>query len=201
MGDIPRGRDYHVAGPVGGGPEGPKVGLRQASNALLTPGDLPAEGRVAEHREVEERVDMLAGVVQVGTDLLHDDGPLGLDLLAAQTRSNDQLPKDVHAPGSLAERNPNPVDGRLAIGCGIEAAAYSLDGLRDGPSGRVCGRPLERYVLHEMGRARLLGRFQPRTGQNVGGNGDGASPGEARRDDPRPARQGCAFVHPANASR
>jgi hypothetical protein len=40
------------------------------------------------------------------------------------------------------------------------------------------GRPLEGDVLHEMRRARLFGRLEARSGQDVGGDGDGARSGE-----------------------
>ena len=198
--DVACSRHDDVAGPVGGRPKGSEVRFGQGAYALLAPRDLSTQRRVAEHREIEEGVDVLTRVVEIGPDLLDDDRSLRLDLAAAEARSDDELAEDVHAASRLAEGNAHPVDRRLAVGSGVEAAADALDRLGNGSSRRVGGRSLESDVLHEVRGARLLGRLQARSGQDVGGNGDGASPGEARRDDARPAGQRSAFVHHVNAS-
>jgi hypothetical protein len=80
--DVAGGRHHYVAGSIGGGPEGAQIGLGQAANALLAASDLATQRRVAEHRQIEEGVDVLAGIVEIGPDLLDDDGPLRLDLVA-----------------------------------------------------------------------------------------------------------------------
>ena len=40
-----------------------------------------------------------------------------------------------------------------------------------------------------------LGALQARPGQDVGGDGDGREPGQARRDDARPVGQRGPFEH------
>ena len=74
--------------------------------------------------------------------------------------ADDQLAQDVHRPGRLADRDADPVDGRFAVGGGVERTADTLDRLADRARRRVGRRALERDVLHEMGDAGLLGALQ-----------------------------------------
>jgi hypothetical protein len=108
VGDVARGRDDDVPGPIGGGPERAQVLLRQARTLSSLPAISRPRGVSPNIARSKERVDVLAGVVEVGADLLDDDGPLRLDLLAAQVWPNDQLAQHVHTAGGLAQRAREP---------------------------------------------------------------------------------------------
>ena len=108
---------------------------------------------------------------------------------------DDELGDDVGRASRLARRDTDPVDGRLAVGRGVEAAADALDRLGDRPGRRERGRPLERDVFHEMGDAGLVGRLETRSGEDVGRDRDRARAGDPGADDPRSLRQGGSFEH------
>jgi len=118
-------------------------------------------------------MDVLARIVEIGPDLLDDDGSLRLYLVAPEVRPDDELAEHVHASRRLAHGHSYPVDRRLTVGSGVEAAADALDRLRHGSRSWVCRRPLEGDVLHEMRRARLFGRLEARSRQDVGGYSSG----------------------------
>jgi hypothetical protein len=196
--DVAGGRDDHVSGSVGMRPEGPKVRFRQGPHALLAAGDLSPQRRIAEHRQVEERVNLLRRVILVGADLLDDDRSLRLDVPAFELRPDDQLAQHVHPSRCLVPGNANPVDRRFSVCRGIEAAAEPFYRLRDGARRGIGSRPLERDVLHEMRGAGLFCRLQARSGQHVRGDGNGAGTGHSGGDDARPAGQHSAIKHHAN---
>ena len=104
-------------------------------------------------------------------------------------------PSDVHRPGGLAPRDADPVDGRLAVGRGVERAADALDRLADRPGRRIGRRALERDVLHEVRDAGLAVGLEARPGQDVGRDGDGTRPGHPGADDARPGGQLGSFEH------
>ena len=136
---VPGRGDDQVGGLVAGAPERVDVLDGEGAHRFLVARDLPAERRVAEEALVEDVVDVLAGVVAVGADLLHDDVALAVDVLGAQQRPDDQLRQDVEGAVRLAPRKARPVDGRLAVGGRVGGAADALDGLRDGLGGGVRG--------------------------------------------------------------
>ena len=77
-------------------------------NRLLVAGDLPAERRITEERLVEQDLDVLGGIVEVGADLLDDDVALLVDVLVAEQRPDDQLARTSTArsasrPGSRVQ--------------------------------------------------------------------------------------------------
>ena len=171
------------------------VVVGQGPDARLVAADLAAQRPVAEERGLEQGLGVLGRIVLVGADLLDDDRPLAVDLLASRTRPDDELAEDVHRARRLAPRDADPVDGRLAVGGGVERAADALDRLADRPRRRVGRRALERDVLHEMGDAGLGRGFQARTGQDVCRDGDRTRPGHPGADDARPRGQRGPFEH------
>ena len=189
-----------VGRPVGIAPEAADGVRRQAAHRRLVAGDLPAERRVAEERLVEDVEDELPGVVAVGADLLDDDLALAVDLVVGQQRPDDQLGQDVHGTGRLADRQPAPVDGRLAIGGGVARAADALDGLGDEARRRVGLGALEGDVLHEVGDAGLLTGLAARASQDVGRHGEGAGARQTGGDHPRPVGQDGALEHRADGT-
>ena len=110
-------------------------------------------------------------------------------------RPDDQLADDVHRALRLAARDADPVDGGLAVGRGVEAAADALDRLGDGARRGVARRALEGEVLHEVGDAGLLGGLEARAGEDVRRDGDRTRPGQAGADDARPLWQRGPFEH------
>ena len=162
---------------------------------VLVAADLAAERAVAEHRLLEEDLGVLGGVVEVGADLLDDDGALALDLVVGEARPDDQLAEDVHRPRGLAARDAHPVDGRLAVGRRVERAADALDRLGDRPGRWEAGRALERDVLHEVRDAGLRGRLEARAGEDVCRDGDRTRAGKPGTDDARPRGQRGPFEH------
>ena len=114
---------------------------------------------------------------------------------SAQHRPDDELRDHVDRALRLADRDPDPVDGRLAIRRGVEAAADALDGLGDGARRRVRRGALEGDVLHEMGNAGLARRLESRAGQDVRGDRDRTRSGQAGADDARPVWQRGSFEH------
>ena len=195
MGQVAGDGDDRVGRPVQRAPE---VAYRRGGefpDPGLVAADLSAERPVPEHRALEQHLAVLGGIVEVRADLLDDDRPLVVDVLVGQHGPDDQLPDDVHGPDRLTLRDADPVDGRFAIGGGVERAADALDRLADGARRGVGGCALEGDVLHEVGHARLGVRFQARTGQDVGGDGHGACAGHPGGDDTRPGRQLGSFEH------
>src|ERR1035437_6802113 len=115
MGDVSCRRDHDVARPVFSGPEGAQISLGKAADTLFATGNLATQWRVAEHRQIEECVDVLARVIQIRADLLNDDRPLRLDLAAAQVWPDYQFAQHVHAAHHFTLGDPDPVDGGLTI--------------------------------------------------------------------------------------
>jgi hypothetical protein len=189
--------DDRVRGPVPAPPELPDAVGRQGPDGRLVPGDLPAERGVAEERLVEDVVDVLAGVVAVGADLLHDDVPLTVDVLVTQERPLHQLADDLEAALCLAHRQPSPVDRRFPVGRRVRGPTDALDGLRHGARRGVRVRSLEGQVLHEVGKARLLAVLHAGTREHVRRDRQRAGAGQARRDDPRPLGQRRPVEHHA----
>ena len=170
-----------VGRPVRAPPEVVDGRLGERQDVGLLAADLAAERAVTEHRGLEQDLAVLRRVVEVRADLLDDDGPLALDVGQLEPRPDDQLADDVHRALGLAARDADPVDGRFAVGGGIERATDPLDRLADGAGRWIGGRALERQVLHEMGDPDLAGDLEPRSGEDVGGDRDRTRRREAGR--------------------
>ena len=122
--DVAGDRHDDVRRPIGRRPE---LADRRASAG---PGCRPrrrrsrGRGRVAEHRLLDEDLGVLGRIVEVRPDLLDDHRSLVVDLvvLAARGRTISSARTSI-ARSRLARRDADPVDGRLAVGRGVEAAA------------------------------------------------------------------------------
>jgi hypothetical protein len=171
-------------------------GRGKRPDTLLGTGDLAPERRVVEHRQVEEHVHVLGGIIEVRANLLDDDVTLVLDLCLVEVRPDHELTQHLHRGRRVAGGDPHVVDGRFAVRRRIEGPAQTLHGLREGTGRRVRVRTLERQVLHEMGAARLSGSLVARAGQDVCLDGERAGARQSCGDDTRPGGQRGAFEHP-----
>ena len=137
VGQVAGGGHDDVRRAVVGAPEAVDRVRGKGPDALLGARDLAAERRVVEDGQVEEDADVLGRIVEVGADLLDDDVALLLDLLLVQERAGDELAEHGHGEGGVADRHADVVDGRLAVGRGVEGPADPLHGLGERARRRV----------------------------------------------------------------
>ena len=167
--EVARHRNDGIGRPVRRRPEGTDAVRRQTADVRLLAADLATKRARPEHRLLEQDLGVLAGVVEVAADLLDDDLALAVDLGHVQRGAADELAEHGHRPFRLAPRHAHPVDGRLAIGGGIERAADALDRLAEGASRREGCRALEGQVLEEVGHPGLVAGLEARAGPHVRG--------------------------------
>ena len=193
--EVARDGDDGVRRPVHGSPEAADRVRWQGPDAVLVAADLAAQGARPEHRLLEEGLGVLGRIIKVGADLLDDDGALAVDLLLVEVGADDQLAEDVHRARRLAARNADPVDGRLAVGRGIEGAANAFDRFRDRAGRGKTLRALEGDVLHEVGNPCLGRGLETRTGEDVRRDGDRTGACQPGADHARPTGQRGTFEH------
>ena len=195
MAEVADHRHDRVGRPVGAPPEVMDRLRRQAGDVRFLAADLAPQRTVAEHRGLEQDLAVLGRIVEIRADLLDDDRALALDIGRLEPRPHDQLTDDVHRALGLAPRHAHPVDGRFAIGRGVERAAHAFDRLADRPGRGIRRRALERQVLHEVGDPDLPGGLEPGAGQHVGGDGDRTRRRKPGADHAGPGRQHGPFEH------
>ena len=154
MGDVAGHGDDHVGGPVGADQKSWMAAVGIVLIVRLVAADLAAERSVPEHRLLEEDLGVLDRVVVVGADLLDDDRALVVDLRIGEHGPHDELAEDVHPARRLAPGDPDPVDGRFAVGRRVERAADALDRLGDRPPQVMTFRPsAQRSQMSRAGAA------------------------------------------------
>ncbi len=195
VGKVAGGGHHDVRGLVVGLPELADGRRRERSHALLRPGDLAAQRRVVEDREIEENVHVLGRVVEVRADLLDDDIPLVLDLRLVEVGPDDELAQHLHRGCGVARRDADVVDGRFAIRRCVEGAAEALHRLGECARRRIGPRSLERQVLHEMRATGLPGCLVARARQDVRLHRERAGARQTRSDDAWPVGQRRSFEH------
>ena len=141
--------DQQVLGPVEALVEvGDRVAV-EAGDGLDAADDLAAQRVAGEHGLGEGDVDAVVGGVEAGGQLVEDDVPLHLDVVAVEGGVHDDVGQEVDRHGQLVGGHPG-VEGRgLPPGEGVHVTADAVDRLGDLEGGPV-RRALEEQVLEEV---------------------------------------------------
>ena len=135
-------------------------------------------------------MDAVVRRVEAGRQLVEDDVPLHLDVIAVERGVHDDIGQEVDGHRQLAGGDPG-VEGRgLPPGEGVHVAADPVDGLGDLQS-RPVGRALEEEMLQEVRRPGEGVGFVAGTYLRPHADGDRRRVGQVLGDDPEAVSEGA----------
>ena len=151
----------------------------------------PAERMVTEHGLVDEVLGDRRRLVVVARDLLHDDAPLAVELLAVEVRSGHEVGEQVGRFGAALGPRGDVEGDEVVARVGVEHRTDPLGPFVDVAIVRVLLAALEHEVLQEVRHPVLLGALGPGSGVERGQDGDRT--GSLDRDPMQPHPVGEGF--------